>query len=262
MKLQSYYKKIIVEESGLIAGMDNIPKEIIERSNALSKSLFGASISTLGESLVENIRKRQLTNEIKILSKVGQILEDEGKKPGKVPLKVMAPLISQSSLEEDESLQNKWARLIAHILTEEQDTIFHQNCINILNKISSEDAKLLDSLHIRLHYRRDEYFAKRKAVLDKKYSAPDELSLGVFSFSIYTVSNDVKMPKQRIEFSLSNLATLGLIKWETEVAVTAEKANDEPEDKSIDVDVTVSNNDEFIFTPLGDKFVRICQSPR
>lgn len=250
-----------MQEHELTVNLDSIPGDIIAQSNSLAKKLFGPSIDSIGESLIEDVKKRQLINELSILSKVQQILKDTDKRPGKVPLKVLVPLISQSSCEEDETLQDKWARLISHILTEETDIIFSQNCISILNRISSDDAKLLDKLHDELNIKRQERFTRRPTVLKNPIQSPNEYRLDLFSFGVRKISRELNIPYQALEFSLANLITLGLLKWETDVEISAEKAYDDPEDKDIEVDVTVSNNDDFIFTSLGDKFVTICKNP-
>jgi hypothetical protein len=73
------------------------------------------------------------------------------------------------------------------------------------------------------------------------------------------LSKTFNIPLSELEFSISNLISLGLLKWETDVEVDATKSSEDPEDTDIDVDVNVSNNEFIIFTSIGDKFIRICK---
>jgi len=247
----------------------NIPKQIIDKSEALMKTLFGPSFDEIGGMIADNVRLRRLKNQIRIFSRAQEILREEKIDPKKVSLKVLAPLIEFSSYEEEEQLQNKWAELTAHILGGNGDVVFQQNCIAILNRLSMEEAVLIDKLHDILNERRIGKFGKEKmyyqATLMGDYipSKPDSAEgypLETFVFDIYNVSKDLKISRQALEFHVSNLVALGLLKWETDVHVNARKTSDDPEDKEIDVDVDVYNNDGFIFTPLGDRFVKVCES--
>lgn len=118
----------------------NIPKQILDKSEALLKTLFGPSLDEFGGMIADNVKLRRFKNQIRIFSKAQEILKEKKIDPKKVSLKVLAPLIEFSSYEEEEKLQDKWAKLTTHILSGNGDVVFQQNCINILNKLSSEEA--------------------------------------------------------------------------------------------------------------------------
>lgn len=247
----------------------NLPKQLLDKSEALLKTLFGPSFEELGGLIADQVKLRRFSNQVKIFTKAQEKLQQNNLNPQRVSLKVLAPLIEYSSLEEEENLQDKWSNLITHILAGDKEVVFHQNCITILNKISSEEAKLIDSLHQTLQKKREEryqsqleYYKRRvekyptaKVTAPKK---PEEYSLSGFAFNITRLSTENNISKTDLEFSISNLISLGLLKWETNVDVSASKSSEDPEDKDIDVDVSVYNNTNFIFTSIGDKFVTIC----
>ena len=83
----------------------NLPKQILDKSEALLKTLFGPSFDELGGMISDSVRLRRFKNQIKIFSKAQQILKDKNIDPKKVSLKVLAPLIEYSSYEEEETLQ-------------------------------------------------------------------------------------------------------------------------------------------------------------
>lgn len=242
----------------------NWPKQILDKSESLIKTLFGPSFDELGGMISDQIKLRRFKNQLKIFTKAQEILKEKNIDPKKVSLKVLAPLIELSSYEEEESLQEKWAQLTAHVIVSNSDTIFQQNCINILNKISNEESMLLDNLHSILkekkilREKKDLLFAKEhpkqaEFILNRIFLSNE------FNFSLIEVGRKLAKSNESLEFQLSNLIALGLLNWETDVEVSAEKSDEDPEDKDIEVDVDVSNYDTFVFTSLGLKFVEVCK---
>lgn len=242
----------------------NLPKQILDKSEALLKGLFGQSFDEIGGMIADQVRLRRFKNQITIFTKAQKILKEKKIDPKKVSLKVLAPLIEYSSYEEEESIQDKWSYLTAHILENSSDVTFQQNCIGILNKISSEEAMFLDNLYLSfLKKRRERQNKEKERYAQMKVKIPvrelDQYPLDHFPFN---VNEKFGFAKNRIEFLASNLIALGLLKWETEVEVDASKSSEDPEDTAIDVDVTVDNNYYFIFTQLGIKFVEVCKAKK
>lgn len=246
----------------------NLPKQLLEKGEALLKTLFGPSFEELGGMIADEVRLRRYNNQVKIFTKAKENLAKNNIDPKKVSFKILAPLIEYSALEEDENLQTRWANLISHVLAGGKDSIFQQNCISILNKITSEEAKLLDTLHSILEKRKLERYKKsveqyeNRKVRQPSITPPlkvEEYRVSNFEFSVNGIARDLKLDRVDFEFSIANLIALGLLKWETNVEVEAEKSSDDPDDQSIDVDVDVSNNDAFSFTSIGDKFIKVCK---
>ncbi|ASU35761.1 Abi-alpha family protein [Mucilaginibacter xinganensis] len=246
----------------------NIPKQIIDKSEQLLKALFGQSFDEMGGIIADQVKLRRFKNQIKIFSKAQEILKEHKIDPKKVSLKVLAPLIEMSSYEEEETLQEKWSKLVAHVLSGNSDIIFQQNCISILSKLSSDEAILLEGLFKKLQRRRIErhntqlkryhqneahYPNSKGNVYPKK---PDEYSITSFEFNIASYAKENNISEKELYFKISNLITLGLLKWETDVQVEATKDNDDP-DSDIDVEVYVYNDEAFVFTSIGDRFIRL-----
>ena len=112
------------------------------------------------------------------------------------------------------------------------------------------------------HKKQAASFQRQMKFLDNppKPKEPEEFSLDTLVFSIGMTAKELELPQLSLSINISNLVTLGLLKWETDVEVSAEKSSEDPEDTDIDVSVDVYNNDDFIFTHFGDKFVKICKS--
>jgi len=247
----------------------NIPKQIIDKSEELLKALFGPSFDEMSGIIADQVRLRRFRNQIKIFTKAQAILKETKIDPQKVSLKVLAPLIELSSYEEVESLQDKWSKLIAHILNGNQDLIFQQNCISILSKLSSDEAVLLEELFDELQKRRIErhekqltyYEQTKKNNPNSKWNTypkqPDEYPVTSFEFNILQYAKSKNMNQNDLYFKISNLITLGLLKWETNVQVEATKSVENPKDSDIDVEVYVDNDEAFVFTSIGDKFIKL-----
>jgi len=248
----------------------NIPKQLLDKTEAVAKTLFGPSFDELGGAIADQVRARRWKNQLKIFENAQKLLVEKNINPKKVSLKVLAPLIEFASYEEEETLQTKWSNLIAHILTNDNEVLFHQNCISVLNKICSEEAALLDKIHKDLVFRKeakrsseqDAYEKNRKFI--SKLREPDfELKHPVtsFIFEIKKIANESNLPRSKATFIISNLISLGLMKWEIGVEVSAKKSSEDPKDDEIDIDVDVYNNETFAFTPFGDRFVQACKRP-
>jgi hypothetical protein len=248
----------------------NLPKQILEKGEQLLKTLFGPSLEELGGLFGDQIRLRRFNNQAKIMAKALETLRKNHIDPKKVSLKILAPLIEYSSLEEDESLQARWSNLICHIVGGDKEVVFHQNCITILNKLSADEAKLLDVLHEKFNERRQEKYIhavesynlrllKYPDFKGNKLKSVEDYALDSIVFNVSRLAKELGVEQSELEFSISNLISLGLLKWETDVEVDASKSSDDPDDTDIDVDVSVYNNDNFIFTSIGDKFVKVCK---
>ncbi|GAB3904463.1 Abi-alpha family protein [Mucilaginibacter boryungensis] len=247
----------------------NVPKQIIDKSEQLLKTLFGQSFDEIGGIIADQVKLRRFKNQIKIFSKAQEILRENNIDPKKVSLKVLAPLIEMSSYEEDETLQDRWSKLVAHVLSEKEDILFHQNCISVLNKISSEEALLLDELFEELQQKRiQEYEIKLKQYKEMEQIFPDnnpnaypqkpaDYPVTSFEFNLSKYAERNGLDEKDLYFKISNLISLGLLKWETDVHVEASKYDEDPADTDIDVNVYVYNDEAFVFTAIGERFIKL-----
>ncbi len=258
-----------MSKSAEIINSLNLPKQILDKTEKVLGKLFGPSFDEIGQAIADQVRIRRFKNQLKIFTQAQKILQEQNISPKKVSLKVLAPLLDLSSYEEDVNIQEKWANLTAHILTDNSDLIFQQNCMSILNKMSSADATLLDSIYElfnkkRLQRNTSELNAYLKNLsknpvsnrsLPKKH---DELSPSLFPLKVSAINRNLKTDETEMELYLTNLITFGLIKWETNVQVSAFKDKDLIVDDDIELKVKVLNQDRFVFTPSGIKFMKIC----
>jgi hypothetical protein len=111
-----------------------------------------------------------------------------------VPMKIAIPLIWAASLEEDDDLQDRWAKLLVNAGNANSGIAVKRSYISILEDLSPMDAKILEKL----------CSVARQNKLILTYKLPDEA----------VISRDDKFspePSQDVQLSLSNLMRLGCI---------------------------------------------------
>lgn len=247
-----------------IAAGGVITKELIEKSDGLFKSLFGKAFTETGEMIADQVKFRRFKNQLKIFKDAEAYLAKNEFDPQKINLKVVAPMIEFSSYEEDANLQKLWSNLIANILTKPFPVVLQQNALEVLNKISNDEVKVLNYIYENLLTTREERFRKISAQpsFQKRITKPEDLRIDTFSFKIREIAERLHMVENEIEIIISNLAALGTLKYETTVEVSsAEKSSEDPEDTSVDIDLDVYDYDRIRLTRLGYAFVEICKEP-
>lgn len=113
-------------------------------SNLLTR-LFGPSADEIGLTLADNFRIRRLKNQIRNFEKIEKIIDKEKISIKQVDLKVLVPYLDGVAMEEDENLQNLWARLMINYLDSTKNLTSHVYPI-ILKQISTDELRLLESL--------------------------------------------------------------------------------------------------------------------
>ena len=168
----------------------NLPKHVLKKSQELLKTLFGPSMGDTSGIIADQVKLRRFKNQINILEQANEFVKAKGIDPKSLNLKVLAPMVEYSSLEENETLQEKWSKLIANALTEERHVRLEQKCVEILSKISPDEAILLDKVFDLVNELRIERFdryrsSKRKP---KDINSPNDINLA----SIYLSNNKIK----------------------------------------------------------------------
>lgn len=251
--------------TGIEAALTN-PENIkaaAEKTEGLLKSLFGKAFEETGEMIRDQVRLRRFKNQVKILEKAKEYLKGKEYDAQKVNLKVLAPLIELSSLEEDENLQDKWAKLIKNIVLQPASIVLQKNAIEVLNKISNEEAKILDHIYDQLQSDRLKSFASHIFSPHqhiRNLESVNDFRIDWFSFAITDLSKKFNLTREEIEIQISNLVALGTLRYEMEVQASGYKKGILPEEMDVDVEVSVWDYESIRMTQLGCAFVELCRS--
>jgi len=110
------------------------------------EKLAGSTLEEAGLLLVDKLRTRRLRNQIKIFSEAKKIAEENNISIKQINLKTLVPLLEFSSLEEDETLQQKWINLIVNFIDANQN---YESSVfpSILNQLTAKEARELDRIY-------------------------------------------------------------------------------------------------------------------
>lgn len=101
---------------------------------------FQDSVGLLGDRL----KLYRFQNQVVIMNKVEKILEKRGTNETRpIPPKFAIPIMEYASLEEDESLQDIWCRLLANGLDPTRNFEFKYVYIDIIKSLTPLDARVL-----------------------------------------------------------------------------------------------------------------------
>ena len=234
-----------------------------KEATGLIRKVFSKSFDEYGELLADNVKLKRFKNQITIFKKAEEYLRNEGINPEKINLKVLAPLIEYSSYEEDVNLQDKWAHLIKNISIKPFNTTIQLTCIQIINKMSSDEALLLDYLYEKLVKKRIEW-AKRDNMQptlfgDKYRKQPIDYRIDWITFELKELSGELNRPLEDLELQISNLVSLGTVKFVPEVEVLSATTDKYSEDGDVEIELDVSDYEKIQLTKLGFIFVELCK---
>lgn len=193
-----------------IAGGIDLPKRAFDNAELLLKKLFGSVVEEMGGIMGDAIRSRRFKNQVNIFSKAQELLKSKGLEPKQINLKLLVPLIEYSSLEEDETIQNKWANMIANIATNANEDSFNKKCISILSELSIIEVAILDQLYTEIQETVDE--ANAAKVNRKTTTTVDNLNLDKFFFMMDKLSIGIPLGKRTRKICTERLLSFRLIK--------------------------------------------------
>ncbi|EQB90583.1 Abi-alpha family protein [Elizabethkingia anophelis] len=108
--------------------------------------LIMPSVEETGLLVKDQITMWRFKNQIKMLNKAMGYCEKNNINPKKITLKVLAPLLEYSSLEENEEIQDKWAILLSNLIDSLQN-IENHIFPYILSQLSKEEFFPLEEIY-------------------------------------------------------------------------------------------------------------------
>lgn len=168
------------------------------------------------------VRYRREVHLAKVLTKAAEKIKDSGLPPHAVRDKLLRAVVEEGSMEDDASMQERWANLLANAATSGPAAV-RAAFPGILSELEPDEAALLDEFASR---------ASEKSFRDKKFS-PEESGQGG--------------PRP----GLDNLHRLGLVVYGKNIPTTLGGASDEG--------ATITG---VRFTKFGWDFAQACREPQ
>lgn len=107
------------------------------------KRMLGPAADELAEMWRDKVRVYRYERQVKLLEKVERIAKEAGFTPQAVPPKILFPLLEGASFEDDESLHDMWAALLANAASPENAGKVRPGFIATLNQMAPDEAAVL-----------------------------------------------------------------------------------------------------------------------
>jgi len=163
----------------------DITSTVLEKSIDMAKQfldkLVSPAIEEAGLLVRDSVALWKFKNQVRILNKAKECCEINNISPKVISLKLLCPLLDGAALEEDETLQDKWATLLSNMIDSEQNI---QNHVfpYILGQLSTNEFTFLE----RVLQDKKDRIKKLTEELDKFRSEKPAIEL-----SLVTTSNDL-----------------------------------------------------------------------
>jgi hypothetical protein len=196
--------------------------------NFLQK-VTGGLLDELNLLLAEKLRFRRYENLVRMIKRAEKISSEEGIAPKTVPLKLLFPILENASLEEDDSMSDRWAALLANAADSASDTSVLPSFVGILKELSPREAMILDTIH----------------------SAEDRLTRVITALDVKSLLN---IREEMLRVMIDNLIRLGLLEGVVLGRFSVDQKANQPIRRLDKIGLGM--------TELGMAFVSACHRPK
>lgn len=207
----------------------NLKSSTIEKSLDMAKDflqkLIGPSVDELGLLFSDNVKLWRLKNQIRNLEKVKKIVDEEKIDIKQVNLKVLIPYLEGVSLEDDETIQDLWAKLFTNYIDTSKNLTINVYP-NILKQLSTNEVTILRFL---------------------------QDNGNKLTFKGYNANKEIKFTSEE----LANLERLGVIKETLEISQYGGDIDASTGQWKWDFEELASG--EFYITDFGIEFLNACE---
>lgn len=237
--IQNGSKAVVAVAEGYTASVELVGKIIGSLAKYIDKpmaEIIGICVDDLKIFRQEHRLKRL----VRAFDRINLFLNERGLvEINPLPLKFAIPMFEQTSLEEEDYLQDIWCKLITNTLDPCFDVEIRYAYIDMIRSLTSLDAKILKYI----------YETTVKASTEKQLEEIEE-----YPVSFDDIMKNITASSREIEISLNNLKRVQCI-WDNDVAMAVRGiANSIVRDKS---KVTPLEK-AYEITALGFYFVKAC----
>ncbi len=242
-------------------------------AQGIVRTLFGPAAEQVGLILAESVGAYRHRNLANIVLKAKEKLDAVGLPVRSVPLKIIHPMLEAASLEEEPTLQDLWASMLANAASDGSGVL--PSFPEILRQMTGVDAKLLcefakqnDGECLLGFGRPSAVEIEKSATRPKPRSSPAWrafLDAGVAVDPGTTKPGEAGMRMagadlQNYQVSLGNLLRLGLLVREVRASGKVRIAFAGPSDRE-DAGSGMDHEEEIVVSVLGRQFLTACQTP-
>ena len=220
--------------------------------SALMEKLFGGAVEEVGGMWQESLRARRIVRRAKLYARVQQMLDAAGLEPAEIPEKIWFPALQQASMEDDDSLTQRWAALLANAST--STDLVHPSFMGILAELSGADVLALDHLYS---------MAEQQQAANVKNALADTSDISGIDLGGYQeITDAIGGPSlEGTQKVLDNVLRLRLLKVEQRPVFDTGQTNSFFMPRETKNRVELKTSEEYRFSDLGADFVRACRPP-
>jgi hypothetical protein len=212
----------------------------------IGKKLAGPLAEEIGLTLGDKAREYRLRNAVKIFGRVKNMLAEAGIKPVAIPPRLFLSAIEAASVEDDETLQAKWAALLTNAADPERRIPVLPSFVEVLQELTPDEARLLEQVYDSV---RDPAFP-----VNTIYGAKIIDSFSDLTLMLVGRSKRIDVTEAEQEYRLlviDDLIRLGII-WRRDTPPIA---------TSMSRDQFLGATTNFFLTPFGYAFLSACRAP-
>lgn len=119
-------------------------KSVTKTITSFIDKIITPTFEEVGGLIADQIRFFRYKNQVTILLKAERFHKSKGINPKQIPVKTLASFMEGASLEENQSMQEKWAALLANATDPDNNFTGHLTLIQLLNQLTPDEAEVLD----------------------------------------------------------------------------------------------------------------------
>jgi len=238
----------------------------------LIEKLFGAAAEQIGGAWADSLAVRRQIRQIRLLKKLQAAIDKAGFEPRRIPDTFWVPVLQEALLQDDETIQERWANLLANAADPRQGNIISPSFPSILKQLTAREAHFLDSLYQRTTVPND---PQRRRPTDFLFTIADLSSVytyaglsrrpRLFSLTVGEIKeggDDLRADLAEFAATIDILMRNGVLRESTtpepiDLSKIAADINQNRMPRSLKVPATT----QYHLTELGVQFVSACRSP-
>lgn len=136
------------EEADAVVAIAETTNNAIDKTAELScfiGKIFGAAIEDIGAITAQYTTYWRIRNALRLRDKLNNVINERGYTAlRELPLRIGLPLLDAALNEDNDTLQNLWANLLASAMAEKNSTSITKSYVETLKQLDIIDAELLN----------------------------------------------------------------------------------------------------------------------
>lgn len=231
--------------------------ELSKEAMSLLGRVFGPAADEVGEHLRLKVRGFLERNRNATLNRAATMIAEAGGVVREIPLRLSLPIIEGASLEEEPTLRERWAALLANASSARTGETIPPVFADILGNLSVEAARCLDLLGGTFPRRGESYGFMPQAELQEEggYS-PDQLTMRYLGVEDWDDVDAFTAERENVMALADLLVREGLVS-----IVPVYRHKGPPTIASIAESPIAQDGLDIRITHLGRQFVEACSPP-